>query len=457
MKITLIFIVVILSTLIGCSTQKGIQQNKNLNVQQPPSQNLQKEENYIDNNEYTVDENINAYDMEDDVSISDNRGEEINLSSISQKLRTQILNNDSQNEKTVIDRYKNELPNGINKETQYSYYDLGYNYFLITVEDGATVRDNPVQNSSIVDKLEYLDKVSILESVQGEVLDDSDKWYRVMFNKGDELKEGYINSTAGIHRSFQFDKMQNSINDLIKQVKQGDLHFISNYKNQNGAPPIKGNITVDEFGYRSYHSAPAYEQEDINSNFRYIPDGLLVRILDETDEFYKVNAPTFGSDFYVPKKYIDQSATLSEVNNVIVIDRSQQNEATFEIDEKGLNLVSYNQATTGLPGNYSFETTLGIYKAIEKKDRFLYLKKGSQEIAGYAPYAIRFTGGAYIHGVPVEYKEEDGQKIDPGTIEYLHTIGTFPRSSMCVRNYTSHAKFLYNWMDTETGAVIVIE
>lgn len=94
---------------------------------------------------------------------------------------------------------------------------------------------------------------------------------------------------------------------------------------------------------------------------------------------------------------------------------------------------------------------------MEKKERFQYLKKDSQNIAGYAPFATRFSGGAYLHGIPVAYEEKNGEKIDPGYKEYLQTIGTFPRSSMCVRNFTSHAQFIYNWMDINNGAVIVIE
>ena len=120
-------------------------------------------------------------------------------------------------------------------------------------------------------------------------------------------------------------------------------------------------------------------------------------------------------------------------------------------------MVSYTLATTGLKGETSFETPLGYFRAIEKKERFEYLKDNSDEIAGYAPFALRFCGGAYIHGVPVAYEEKDGERIDPGIQEYLHTIGTFPRSHMCVRNFSSHAEFLYNWFDTENGAVIIIE
>lgn len=160
-----------------------------------------------------------------------------------------------------------------------------------------------------------LDKISLYHSVQGEWIDDTDIWYLVGFKKDEELKKGYIHSSLGTPRNFRFDRMKDAINELIHEVNQGELHYISNYRNQNGAPPQVGNSEVDEYGYRVYHSAPAYKEANKNSGYRYVPDVILVRILGET----------------------------------------------------------------------------------------------------------------------------------------------YPRSSMCVRNYTSHAEFFYNWMDTKNGAVIVIE
>ena len=73
-----------------------------------------------------------------------------------------------------------------------------------------------------------------------------------------------------------------------------------------------------------------------------------------------------------------------------------------------------------------------------------------------APYATRFARCVYSD-VPVAYQEVDGQQVDPGINEYLHTIGTFPRSHMCVRNFSSHAEFLYNWLEPAMGTIIVIE
>ena len=65
-------------------------------------------------------------------------------------------------------------------------------------------------------------------------------------------------------------------------------------------------------------------------------------------------------------------------------------------------------------------------------------------------YASRFTNGAYIHGVPVNA---------PGTeiIEWSWSLGTTPRSHMCVRNATSHARFIYDTMPLLATLVVVIE
>ncbi|WP_442879796.1 L,D-transpeptidase family protein, partial [Cetobacterium sp.] len=37
------------------------------------------------------------------------------------------------------------------------------------------------------------------------------------------------------------------------------------------------------------------------------------------------------------------------------------------------------------------------------------------------------------------------------------TLGTVPRSHMCVRNATSHAKYVYGWAQVGKGLVFVIE
>ena len=456
-KITLILMVIVIMVAnSSCSYRRGVPPTETPRQQS----DLPREDKLAKSDKEAVEENINGFSIDDDLKITKTtkQEEEDRISCLDQEQRMEMLKSiGSKKMNTVLEVYNTILPETINNTVQYHKNDMAFDYFLVTEENGTKIRENPTPNATVVAEVINLDKVSLLQRVEGEESEDSNIWYRVAFESSNQINEGYIHSTAGTPRNFRFDSMKEAINQLKQQLDQGNLHFISNYKNQNGTPPQLGEAAIDQYGYRFYHSAPAYAEASTDSDFRYIPDGILVRVLNETEEFYHVNVPTFDGDYYIPKQYIDTDVTLSTLRHVVVVDRNQQNQASFEIGENGLNLVSYTLSTTGIKGEFSFETTLGIYKAIEKRERFEYLQNGTQDIAGYAPFAIRFTGGAYIHGVPVAYEEQDGEKVDPGVIEYLHTIGTFPRSNMCVRNFTSHAEFLYNWMDSRNGAVIVIE
>ena len=134
------------------------------------------------------------------------------------------------------------------------------------------------------------------------------------------------------------------------------------------------------------------------------------------------------------------------------MDRLDQNITTLErVSEGEWKIRSINPATTGLHNPpYGMETPLGMFLIEQKKEKMLFLKDGSSEVCGYAPYASRFTNGAYIHGVPVNVPRT-------AMIEYSWSLGTTPRSHMCVRNATSHAKFVFDWAPLYRSLVVVIE
>ena len=139
-------------------------------------------------------------------------------------------------------------------------------------------------------------------------------------------------------------------------------------------------------------------------------------------------------------------------HHVVFVDRGDQNITTLErVAKTEWKVRSINPATTGrhLPP-YAQETPLGMYLIQERKQKMIFLKDGSSAVGGYAPYASRFTNGAYIHGVPVNVP-------DTKMIEYSWSLGTTPRSHMCVRNATSHAKFVYDWAPVQESLVVVIE
>ena len=147
------------------------------------------------------------------------------------------------------------------------------------------------------------------------------------------------------------------------------------------------------------------------------PDGMLVRILDQTDEFYRVAVDSFNQELYVPKNYIDPDNALSQATHVVIVDRNQQNQAAFEISAGEIRMVSYTLATTGLKGQSSFETPLGFYRAIEKKIAFSILRTAPMKLpvmplcnpflrrriypwcSGSLPGKRRTTGGSGYHRI----------------------------------------------------------
>lgn len=368
-----------------------------------------------------------------------------------------IGNEGTGNKEELIRQFNTSLPDEIGMNIKYNKYPIGFDYILIL--NAAKVRRGPSLDEEVIDVFQANEKVSLVAEVKGEYIDkwDSDSWYQVEWKEGEELKTGFVYAPLAEARRFQFDKMAEALKYLKEESDKGELAHISNYKNVNGIPPMIKGSTWDEFGYRRSQSAAGYYSPQKGSNFRYIPDGMLVQVLEERNGFTKVKVIGWEGEYWVQNKYINRKNTLKALKKVIIIDRKYQNEGVFEYNEGKWSLISYTFATTGTKGPYSLETPLGYYMAIQRRDRFFYFKDGTQEIAGYSPYAIRFSGGGYIHGVPVNYIIEEGRRIDPGMKEYTNTIGTIPLSHMCVRNYTSHVKFLYDWVEIGSSAVIVIE
>ncbi|MFV0516002.1 MAG: L,D-transpeptidase [Aminipila sp.] len=267
----------------------------------------------------------------------------------------------------------------------------------------------------------------------------------------------YTYVVNGEERCFQFDVMREKIAVAETGLSKYRLTYIDNYKNRNGYAPFYKGGTVDPLGTNRSAAAPAYADINNLNEFIYLEDGTLVEVLEEDEDYTLVAIVGTGNEYSVPSRYVPTDDCLTQLKKVVVVDRTNQNIATFEKEDQW-NVTSYSMATTGKEGKYHELTPLGYYYAIERKVKFFYVKDGTNEIEGYAPYAVRFSGGAYIHGVSVGYKyAEDGTQIDPGLREFSSSIGTVPLSHKCVRNYTSHAKFIYDWYEHGKTIVIVIE
>lgn len=261
-------------------------------------------------------------------------------------------------------------------------------------------------------------------------------------------------------RYFQWDKIKEQLALLENiQLQPSTWAILQNYKNRNGEAPLvkkfKRNAygrVADTLGVERYQSVPLYLPTDTLAPVRYGQDGELTRFLEDAQKFVRVEPIFTGDEWMVPKKYVKVIGDTIVFNKAVFVDRHNQNIAALERSGEGQWLVrSMNPSTTGLHRPpYAQETPLGMFVLQEKKVKMIFLKDGSKETGGYAPYASRFTDGAYIHGVPVNAPRKT-------QIEYSWSLGTTPRSHMCVRNATSHAKFIFDWAPVNETIIFVLE
>lgn len=261
-------------------------------------------------------------------------------------------------------------------------------------------------------------------------------------------------------RSFKWEVIRNCLAYI--ENMQGDTArwiVLQNYKNLNREAPLVRKFVRDSYerisdtlGVERYQSVPLYMPADTIVPERYGRDGTLALLMGEAGTFCRIRPITLEEEWLAPKRYLKLLADSTTFDHVIFVDRLDQNITSLERSGKGeWKIRSMNPATTGRHAPpYAQETPLGMYLLQQKKTRMVFLKDGSVATGGYAPYASRFTNGAYIHGVPVNAPRMD-------MIEYSWSLGTTPRSHMCVRNATSHAKFVFDWAPTENSLVVVVE
>lgn len=261
-------------------------------------------------------------------------------------------------------------------------------------------------------------------------------------------------------RHFQWDKIKEQIAVIENEMDEGgNWGVLSNYRNMNKeAPTVEDFVrneygrVSDQFGVERYQSAPLYSFNGDTTHTRYGRDGWIVKVLgSDTIEMVHIKGVSFEGEYLVPKRYLRSWGDTVRFDKVIAVDVTNQNISSLEKTGESWHILSMTHATTGVhKPPYAQETPPGIFAVQEKKVKMFYTKDGSSELAGFAPYASRFTNGAYVHGVPTQYPNKS-------IIEYSQTLGTIPRSHMCVRNPSSHSKFVFDWAIVKETVVIVID
>jgi len=319
---------------------------------------------------------------------------------------------------------------------------------------------NAPTEKTVNSRTDSLDSISkIKEKEQQKPLEAADITFEKDFSYDQHTLEDsypYKDTTRG----FQWDKIKEKIAFVENFQRAGGKYAIlQNYKNRNREAPVVKNFkrnaytrVSDSLGVERYQSAPLYEAGETTKPTLYGRDGSLVRLLSsDTIAMVKVEGISFEGTWEVPKRYVKVIGDTVTFNHIVVVDVKNQNICTLEGSGKKWKIRSMNPATSGRhKPPHAQETPTGIFVIQEHKSKMFYYGDGTTTIEGFAPYASRFTNGAYIHGVPVNNPKG-------AIIEYSSTLGTTPRSHMCVRNASSHAKFIYNWAKPLNALVIVID
>lgn len=356
----------------------------------------------------------------------------------------------------VLQRYNSTVPVSLKINLAYSNYATPLDYFVAL--KSATLRAAPDGKAQKIRAVGAGDRFPLVAQVQA--ADGKTAWYQVRYSGKSGEHTGYIIATAGKARSFRLEQMLGKVQELAAVADLDNTVYVRNYKNHNGKPPaLVDGSPVDELGYNRSQSAPAYLDKE-KTGFTYVPDGMMGRLLESADGLSRVYFPSIGAQRWVPDQYLSDKGkdAIAELTQAVVVDRAYQNIAVFEKQNGAWAVISMNFISTGKNGGYSLPTPLGDFMAQEKVTKFFYYKDGTKTIDGYAPWGIRFCGGGYLHGVPrsIHY-DANGKRVLPPTAEALRSLGTTPQSHMCVRNYTSHAKFMYDWVKIGSAAVLVIE
>ena len=261
-------------------------------------------------------------------------------------------------------------------------------------------------------------------------------------------------------REFQWGKIKDNLLrvDALRAQNDSSWAILQNKSNANGKPANARDAgtdayhaVTDRYGVQANQAIPLFLADDLKTPDRYALDGSLVNIIAQQDDFVLAKTTTFEGEFLIPAKYVHRISGVPAFAKVIVVDRTNQNIATFEKVDDVWKVRSMNPATTGVHRPpYQKETPLGLFVLQTKVAKMQFYADGTTRIAGFAPWASRFSAGGYIHGIPVNLPATE-------IVEFSGTLGTTPRSHMCVRNASSHAKFIYDNFAVDDTIVFVIE
>ena len=411
-----------------------------------------------------------------------NKTDETDKKPVSQKKNTVNSEGNTENDKaldslresnmvkaqnTVLDNKNNDNSNNSaqnqNINSSYSYikqyfgkrpenltFNFGYDKHsprdmdeFVFIKTATSIRKEPNSNAKVIKSATYSQKYKTTGIVKTNSGNKSDEWYEVFFDN----QLGYIPKSAVEKREFDWNDMMKKVDKTNKFIKEAvsankKIYVLDDYVPLGGGESGKR----DKFGNRANQSEFGYIDKSFK-DYINIPDRTIMVVEEENDKYVKVKIDAYDNGVYYlkpsSKKYLKEAGITGEVSRFIYVDRSSQNEMIIEKSGNGWNVVTSSFVTTGKDAGNSFATPYGTFLIAYSKPVMSYTGSGGG-VVGDAKYAVRFSGGGYMHGIPSVFEPKNTR--EQRKTATAKKIGTYPESHKCIRHYDDQIKFIYEWL-----------
>mgnify|MGYP000333470910 FL=1 len=411
-----------------------------------------------------------------------NKTDETDKKPVSQKKNTVNSEGNTENDKaldslresnmvkaqnTVLDNKNNDNSNNSaqnqNINSSYSYikqyfgkrpenltFNFGYDKHsprdmdeFVFIKTATSIRKEPNSNAKVIKSATYSQKYKTTGIVKTNVGNKSDEWYEVFFDN----QLGYIPKSAVEKREFDWNDMMKKVDKTNKFIKEAvsankKIYVLDDYVPLGGGESGKR----DKFGNRANQSEFGYIDKSFK-DYINIPDRTIMVVEEENDKYVKVKIDAYDNGVYYlkpsSKKYLKEAGITGEVSRFIYVDRASQNEMIIEKSGNGWNVVTSSFVTTGKDAGNSFATPYGTFLIAYSKPVMSYTGSGGG-VVGDAKYAVRFSGGGYMHGIPSVFEPKNTREQRKAAT--AKKIGTYPESHKCIRHYDDQIKFIYEWL-----------
>lgn len=326
-----------------------------------------------------------------------------------------------------------------------SVHATDFREYVIIPRDFLDVKEEAKSNSKTIQK--------VIEGQRFFVSAKLDDWFEIELKNN---KKAYVENKKVSFREARTEKAileMNGINIFILENigRKKEVVMLNSYAFNEKIDV--SNIERDSKGKRVLHGIKAYNNKELKGNWIYLADRqvLVVEINDKNEKWIEISLPNEKNKYYVNRKEFRFSKfpkINKEIEKFIVVDNLNQNMLIYEKKKNDWILLKTALISTGYDnGNNSFRTPSGVFVVANLKDNMLYKNrdKDNNLKKGQAPYAVRFSGGNYLHGIPVEEDiDERREMILRKWREDL--LGSYVLSQGCVRNKDEIAKYIFDWI-----------